>query len=112
MTLEADIVIALTTIAADDSAAESLARTLVERRVAACVSVFAPMQSFYWWQGRVETAAERQLVIKTTRELVPALKEAIAELHPYEVPELLIVTVSDGAESYLRWIGASVASGG
>lgn len=102
--------LALTTISADDTTTETLARTLVERRVAACVSVLATMQSVYWWQERVEAAAERQLVIKTTRDRVPALKAAIAELHPYEVPELLILDVKDGAESYLRWIGASVES--
>lgn len=106
------IVIALSTIAADDEAAASLARTLVERRVAACVSTLTPMQSVYWWQDRIETATERQLVIKTTRAAVPALKAAIAELHPYDVPELLILGVADGAESYLEWIGDSVSGRG
>jgi periplasmic divalent cation tolerance protein len=100
-------VIALTTMPAESNA-EILARTLVERRLAACVNVLAPMQSIYRWHGAVEQTAERQLLIKTTADRLADLKLAIAELHPYEVPELLILSVADGGDAYLQWMRESV----
>jgi periplasmic divalent cation tolerance protein len=62
----------------------------------------------YRWQGKVETAAEWLLVMKTTAEAFPALREALRELHSYEVPECLMLTVEDGDAAYLQWIGESV----
>lgn len=103
-----DIVLVLTTLPIDGGAADTLARTLVERRLAACVSVLAPMQSTYRWKNAVEQATERQVLIKTTAPCLPELKSALAELHPYEVPELLVLGVTDGAEAYVRWIAESV----
>ncbi len=103
-----DIVLVLTTVA-DDDRAELLARALVEERIAACVNLHAPMVSFYRWRGGVERDAERQLVIKTTRDLVPALRARVNELHSYELPEFLVLTVSDGSTDYLEWITAGVS---
>lgn len=105
-------VIALTTMPDDEEQTAKLARTLVERRLAACVSVLAPMQSTYRWQGAIEQQVERQVVIKTTAARVAELKQAMADLHPYDVPELLIVRVEDGAEAYLRWVDAGVGRAG
>jgi periplasmic divalent cation tolerance protein len=96
-------VIVLTTWPADQDAA-AFARTLVDERLAACVNVLPPMQSIYRWEGKVEQATEHQLVIKTTAARVEALEARIGRLHPYEVPELLVVPISDGSASYLRWI--------
>lgn len=102
------VVIALTTMPAEESQAMRLARALIDRQVAACVSVLAPMQSTYRWQGVVEQATERQVLIKTTRARVGDVKKVLAELHPYDVPELLILDVADGGEEYLKWVGENV----
>jgi periplasmic divalent cation tolerance protein len=98
-----DLVIVLTTMP-DDDRADELARALVDERLAACVNVLGPMSSTYRWRQTVEHEAERQLVIKTTRHRVPALKQRIRELHPYELPELIVIPVEDGLEAYLQWI--------
>ena len=99
----ADLVIVLTT-APDDERAEAWARTFVEERLAACVNVHGPMVSFYRWKGIVEREPERQLVIKTTRERVAALRVRLTELHSYELPEFVVLNVVDGSEEYLKWV--------
>ena len=106
MNIEA--VIVLTTLAADADAA-ALARTLVEERLAACVNVLPPMTSVYQWEGRVQEEREHQLVIKTVAGRLPALEARLHELHPYEVPEFLVLTAAAGSEAYLRWVDESVS---
>ena len=103
-----DIMLILTTMP-DDDRADTLARTLVEERLAACVNVHAPMQSTYRWKGRIEREAERQLVIKTTREQVAALEHRLRALHPYELPEFLVVAAEGGAAAYLEWVAAETS---
>jgi periplasmic divalent cation tolerance protein len=98
-----NIVLVLTT-APDDERAEAWARTLVEERLAACVNVHGPMTSFYRWKGVVERDAERQVVIKTTRERVATLRERLRELHSYELPEFVVLSVEDGSDEYLKWV--------
>jgi periplasmic divalent cation tolerance protein len=98
-----EFVIVLTTMP-DDSRADELARTLVIERLAACVNVHAPMSSTYRWKETVEHEAERQLVIKTTRDRLPALEIRLRELHPYELPELIIVPIEGGSGAYLKWV--------
>ena len=100
-------VLVLTTVAATTDAA-ALARTLVDERLAACVNVLPEMQSFYRWKGAVEADAERQLVIKTTAERIVDLEQRIRALHPYELPEFLVITASGGTEGYLGWLRESV----
>jgi periplasmic divalent cation tolerance protein len=109
---DAPCLIVLTTLPADGHDPAHFARTLVERRLAACVSVLAPMQSTYRWQGHVEQAAEHQVLIKTTNDRLSDLTHALTELHPYDVPELLVLPVSDGGDAYLAWIRSSVAAMG
>ena len=104
-------IIVLTTLGESADAA-AFARTLVEERLAACVNVFPLMTSTYRWQGAVETAREHQLIVKTTVGRLPALEDRLKTLHPYDVPELLVVDVSGGAEAYLAWLHASVESQG
>jgi periplasmic divalent cation tolerance protein len=99
-------VIVLSTFPADQDPTP-LATTLVEERLAACVNVLPPMQSIYRWEGKVEGASEHQLVIKTRVERVEAVKARITSLHPYEVPEVLVLTISDGADRYLDWLHAN-----
>jgi periplasmic divalent cation tolerance protein len=98
-----DVVIVLTT-APDDERAETWARRLVEERLAACVNIHGPMISFYRWKGVVERDAERQVVIKTTSKRVAALRTRLRELHSYELPEFVVLTVDDGSEEYLKWL--------
>ena len=89
--------------------ARKIAHALVERRLAACVNIVPGVESIYRWQGRVETAAEWLLLIKTTAGVFPRLRDALAELHSYEVPECIALVVEDGGASYLEWIGESVS---
>jgi periplasmic divalent cation tolerance protein len=95
-------VVVLTTLAADADAV-ALARTLVEERLAACVNVLPAMTSVYRWKGAVEQDREQQLVIKTAPAQLPALEARVRELHPYELPEFLVLPAS-GSKAYLDWI--------
>ena len=98
-----EAVLALTTLppAAD---ADNFARTLVEQRLAACVSIFPVMQSTYRWEGRVQQDDERQVVIKTWRDRLDRLEALVKSLHPYEVPEWLVLDATAGSNSYLNWL--------
>jgi periplasmic divalent cation tolerance protein len=108
-TSPADTVLILTTAPADDRA-EEWARALVEERLAACVNVHGQMLSIYRWKGTVEREPERQLVIKSSRARVDAVRARLRQLHSYELPELLIMTVDGGSEEYLAWIAAQTAA--
>jgi periplasmic divalent cation tolerance protein len=90
----------------DTVTAQSLARHLVEQRLAACVNLLPPMQSVYRWQGQIEQAQEVQLLIKTCAERLDALSAAIVQQHPYELPEILMVSPDAGLPAYLDWIRA------
>jgi periplasmic divalent cation tolerance protein len=96
------------TTAGSPEEARRIAHGLVERRLAACVNVSSPVQSVYRWKGEVETAQEFQLIIKTTQAAFPRLRQALAELHSYELPECVSIAVEDGTPEYLSWIGESV----
>lgn len=98
-------VLVLTTLP-DRGAADALGRSLVEARLAACVSVGAPVQSIYHWRGSIETSLEAPLTIKTRADLFDAVAAAIRAAHPYELPEILAVPVCDGTADYLAWIDA------
>ena len=102
--MNAEYVLVLTTLPADADA-PVFARALVEHRLAACVNVLPLMESIYKWDGELQKETERQLVIKTSRRRVAALWERLRELHPYDVPEFVVVEIVDGSDAYLRWIG-------
>lgn len=99
------VVVALVTCP-DEATAVSIARALVEERLAACVNVGGPIRSIYRWRGTVEEADERLLVVKARADRLGALAERLAELHPYEVPELLAFPVEKGFGPYLDWVRA------
>lgn len=103
-----DAIVLLTTWPADRDPAP-FARQLVEERLAACVNLLAPMSSIYRWQAAVQEEVERQIVIKSTRARLPALMARLQELHPYDVPECLVLPVETGGAAYLAWVGESVA---
>ena len=90
--------------------AQALAETLVTERLAACVSVLPEMESVYLWKGRLERDRERQIVLKTTRGRLEALTARVRSLHPYDVPEWLVIPVTAGSEAYLAWLRASTDS--
>jgi periplasmic divalent cation tolerance protein len=94
----------------DRPAAEALANALIETRLAACVSILAPCRSVYRWQGAVETSDEVPLLIKTSGARYAALEAAIRALHPYELPELIAVPITQGLPAYLAWVDAETSS--
>ncbi len=84
--------------------AKQLAAQLVELRLAACVNIVERVHSIYRWKGQMESADEVLMVIKTAAERIPTLKETIAQLHPYELPEFIVLEVADGSQQYLAWL--------
>ena len=98
-----DVVLILTTVPIGDRG-DAIARALVDERLAACVNLLGPMTSFYRWHGAVERDVERQLIIKTTRGRVAAIQARLIALHSYELPEFVVLPVSDGGPAYLEWV--------
>ncbi len=90
----------------DQSVAESLAKALIESRLAACVNILGPCHSVYRWQGQVETATEIPLLIKSTATNYPALETLIRQHHPYDVPEIIALPIERGLPDYLNWLSA------
>ena len=88
----------------DRECAEKLATTLVDERLAACVSILPGILSIYRWEGKRETADETLLLIKSHSGAWPALEQRILQLHPYELPEIIAVPVENGLPAYLDWI--------
>ena len=104
-----EYVIVLTTLPPDADAA-AFGRAVVEERLAACVNVLPLMESIYRWEGTIEQETERQVVMKTSREQVVALWERVREMHPYDVPEFLVLPIVDGNNAYLRWIAEATSA--
>ena len=89
--------------------AQQIGRALVQERLAACVNVVqAPVESIYRWKGRVDTAMEFLMIIKSSREQFSALEERIRKLHSYEIPEIIAVPIEKGSRDYLAWLTDSV----
>jgi periplasmic divalent cation tolerance protein len=91
--------------AADAVNARRLARTIVERRLAACANIIPTMESVYWWQGAIQEANECAVIFKTRRSLVAGLTDAVKAEHSYECPCVVALPIVDGNQDYLRWIG-------
>jgi periplasmic divalent cation tolerance protein len=103
---QSEAVIVLTTWPAE-SDPKGMAATLVDERLAACVNILPPMESVYRWKEAVERATERQLIVKSSRQAVARLLDRLTSLHPYDVPEILVLPVTGGGEAYLRWMAES-----
>ena len=99
--------IVLCTAGSEDEA-RKIARHLIEQRLAACVNTIPRIESIYRWQGKVESSAEWLLLIKTTQEKFANVRDAIRDLHSYELPECVAISIEDGSAAYLEWIGQSV----
>jgi periplasmic divalent cation tolerance protein len=98
-----DLMIALTTL--PENRADEVARALVDERLAACVNVLATMVSTYRWKGTVETDREQQLVIKTTAARLAELEQRLRQLHPYELPEFIVLRPDAASSAYSAWVG-------
>jgi periplasmic divalent cation tolerance protein len=99
--------IVLTTVG-DEQQAEAFAAALVERKLAACVNIVGPIRSIYRWKGKVERDREYLLILKTTAEQAARFETVFKELHPYELPERVELSLEGGSEAYLAWIAGEV----
>lgn len=85
-----------------------IARRLIEEKLAACVNITQPIQSVYWWEGKIDTGKEFLMFIKTARDLFPQIMAEISLIHSYHTPEIICLPIIDGSPNYLQWIGDSV----
>lgn len=99
-----DVAVVVLSTVPDEPTAERIARALVEERLAACVNRVPGVSSIFRWQGAIEQAEEILLVIKTHARRAPQVTQRLQELHPYEVPEILVIPVAAGLGAYLEWI--------
>jgi len=106
-----DVRVVLITAPVDDDAGARLARALVDERLCACVNRLPGIRSVYRWQGEVHDDPEELLVVKTAADRVEALTRRVVELHPYDVPEVLVLSVENGAPAYLEWVTAMTRIG-
>jgi periplasmic divalent cation tolerance protein len=93
----------------DVATARRIGRQLVEERCAACANLLPPVESIYWWEGKVESANETLVLFKTSAERYNALETTLRQLHPYEVPEIISFRVEQALPEYLRWVLRSCA---
>jgi len=97
--------------AADTDEARRIGKTLVEERLAACVTILGPIESVYHWEGKVQSSGEAAFFAKTTSACFDALAARIRELHSYELPCIVAVPLARGEAAFLGWIGENVRSG-
>ena len=88
--------------------AENIAKSLVEKRLAACVQILGPLTSYFYWQGKLDSAAEYLCLIKSRNDLFAELEAAIKSMHPYEVPEIVATPITKGGKGYLNWLAAEL----
>lgn len=105
-----DVVVALTSLP-PNADGPAFVRALLEQGLIACGTLLPGGRSLYRWQGQIEDAEETVVLLKTTAACVPLLREHLPSQHPYEVPELLVLTAADGLPAYLAWVRGEVAKG-
>lgn len=103
-----DFIQVLTTVPTK-AAAQTIAETLLREKLAACVQIQGPLESRYWWQGKLETAEEWQCVAKSRLQLYAKLEAAIRRTHSYEVPEIIVSRIETGNPAYLDWLQKELA---
>ena len=94
----------------DTEVGQIIAEKIIEGRLAACVTLSAPVQSLYWWQGKITQDQEHTLFIKTKKEAYRKLEEKIRQIHPYDIPEIIALPVCAGSKDYLSWIDGETQS--
>ena len=92
----------------DQEVATTIAENIVAQHLAACINIVPGIKSIYHWQGNVESAEESLMLIKTHQEKLSSLQNTITSMHPYEVPEIISLDISDGLPKYLQWISSSL----
>jgi periplasmic divalent cation tolerance protein len=100
------IVVVVTTASEDD--AEKIARSLLEEKIIACANIIGPLRSLFWWQGKIESAEEHMLLMKTRFDMFERLAEKVKALHSYEVPEIIALPITEGFKPYLEWLNNSL----
>jgi len=98
-----DVIMIFSTVSSKGEA-EKIARALIGKRVAACVSMFGPIKSMYWWDGKIEESEEYLLIIKTTRSKYGELEGIISKIHSYQVPEILAIPIVSALKEYIEWL--------
>ena len=97
------------TTAASEEEAHKIARHLIERQLAACANIIPHVESIYRWQGKIESSREWLLLIKTSADRFPAVRDALRTLHSYQLPECISLSIDDGSADYLEWLGDSLS---
>jgi periplasmic divalent cation tolerance protein len=107
MKQNADYIIVLVTTSSREEA-EKIAKTLLEERLVACANIIGPIHSLFWWQGKIDTAQEHLILVKTRKDLFNKLSEKVKALHSYQVPEIIAIPIVEGLKDYLNWIDESL----
>jgi len=107
MTLSENVLVIFSIAASEE--AERVAKVLVGKRIAACMSMLGPIKSIYWWKNRIEESEEYLLLIKTTQDKYEELERAIKEIHSYQVPEILATPVMSALREYVEWLREEVS---
>jgi len=94
--------------AKDKAEAHGLSTALLESKLIACANIISAVESFYWWEGKIERSAEALLVLKAKAEDFEAIRQLIKEKHSYETPEIIAVPIKQGDQDYLQWLSRSV----
>ena len=101
------VVLFITTATADE--AQQISKVLLERRKAACVNIVPRISSHFWWQGKLDSAQESLLIVKTKSSLLPEIISLVKGMHSYQVPEIIALPIVGGSKDYLRWIGENLS---
>jgi periplasmic divalent cation tolerance protein len=100
-------IIVLTTTSSREEA-EKIAKTLLEEKLIACANIIGPAYSLFWWQGKIDTAQEHLILMKTRRDLFGKVSERVKTLHSYQVPEVIATRITEGSKDYLKWLDESL----
>jgi periplasmic divalent cation tolerance protein len=103
MTKETDKIVVFITTSSEEEA-RKIAESLVNRRKAACVNIVPRVDSLFWWKGKLDSARESLLLVKTKASLFPEIISLVKEIHSYEVPEIIALPIMAGSEDYLKWL--------
>ena len=102
--------IQIVTTVESENDAKKIAELLVDRRLAACVQIAGPVMSRFWWDGKIDTAEEYQVIIKSRNDLFPEVESVITDAHPYDVPEILAIPILAAGKGYLNWLSEELKS--
>jgi len=105
--MEDSYVVVLTTTSSKDEA-EKIASSLLKERLIACANIIGPVHSFFWWRGKIDTAQEHLILMKTRKDLFGKVSERVKTLHSYQIPEIIATPIIEGSKEYLKWLDESL----